>query len=75
MQVTLELVKYEEDESIFLNFWDNINCNDICTEIIDGNIFLDANEENKMPISLQQFINMVEKVVLNSDLSPIQKTI
>ena len=65
LKIKLELIKYEDGET-FLNYWDNIHGNDICTEIKDGKIYTDVDDENEKPstqISLQQFINMVEKVV------------
>jgi len=65
----LELLIFENGET-FLNYWDTIHGEDVCVEIIDGNIFTDPDEENKKPstqISLKQFIDMVEKKDANRD--------
>lgn len=68
MKIDLELVIHKEpDGRKFLNYWD-YNGNDVCCQIIDGELFkLEYDEEgNELPkkkISFSDFVKLVVSVV------------
>ena len=69
MKIGLELVIHEEpDGGKFLNYWDWKHGNDICCQIIDGELFKseydeEGNELPKKEISFADFVKLVEAVV------------
>lgn len=69
MKIGLELVIHEEpDGRKFLNYWDWKHGNDVCCQIIDGELFKseydeESNELTKKEISFAEFVKLVEAVV------------
>jgi len=69
MKIGLELVIHEEpDGRKFLNYWDWKHGNDICCQIIDGELLKseydeEGNELPKKEISFADFVKLVEAVV------------
>jgi hypothetical protein len=69
MKIGLELVIHEEpDGRKFLNYWDWKHGNDVCCQIIDGELFKSEYDEEgkelpKKQISFADFVKLVEAVV------------
>lgn len=67
MKIGLELVIHEmPDGRMFLNYWDYKHGNDICCEIIAGELFQygfdeDGNELPKTKISFAEFIESINQ--------------
>jgi len=49
-------------ESIWLNYWDNRNGDDVVCEVVGGELFTDTGRHNvPTKITLQQFVDAVRK--------------
>lgn len=63
-KIKIELV-VNENGITFLNYWDNLNGNDVCCEIKDGKLFEQTFVGNdhdlvQKEITLQDFVNKVK---------------
>ena len=68
MKITLELI-INENGTKFLNFWDFMHGDDVCSEIKDGEIYISDENSDEVDyinkISLKEFIEKVEKNTSN----------
>jgi hypothetical protein len=68
MKIDLEFIIHKESGVKFLNYWDNKHGNDVCCQIIDGELFKseydeEGNELPKKEISFSEFVKLVEAAV------------
>lgn len=64
MREKLEII-FNQDDTMFLNFWDWVHGNDVCCEIKDGKIYLWQYDENgeQLPnkaIGFMEFLALVK---------------